>query len=66
MKQKIKIKPRAFKGEDGIWLVAVDIISTDPKEQDIRILLTTELATELANEIKFANYTAKSQNLKNP
>jgi hypothetical protein len=59
------ITPRAIKDEKGNWLVAIDIESTD-KEKTIqkRALLTTEQATELCNAIKFATYTAITQNLK--
>ncbi|SQA93983.1 hypothetical protein [Capnocytophaga ochracea] len=64
---KTTITTKAYK-EATEWLVSLEIEVT-PKEgkpTKVRSLLTTEQTTELMNKIKFANYTAKSQNHKKP
>ena len=69
--QSLKIEQvRVTKDENGIYLVALDIISTnelESKKSEVlgECLLSTEQAAELINRIKFYNYTAKSQNSKN-
>lgn len=53
--------------EACFWFVSLEIEVT-PKYGEptkVRAILDTDEATELINKIKFANYTAKSQNLKN-
>jgi hypothetical protein len=62
---KVRITTKPHK-EACFWFVLLEIEAT-PKEGEptkVRAILDTDEATELINKIKFANYTAKSQNLK--
>ena len=62
---KVRITTKPHK-EACFWFVSLEIEVT-PKEGEptkVRAILDTDEATELINKIKFANYTAKSQNLK--
>ena len=64
-KAKVRITTKPHK-EACFWFVSLEIEVT-PKEgkpTKVSAILDTEEATELINKIKFANYTAKSQNLK--
>jgi hypothetical protein len=64
-KAKVRITTKVHK-EACFWFVSLEIEVT-PKEGEptkVRAILDTDEATELINKIKFANYTAKSQNLK--
>lgn len=66
-KAKIRITTKPHK-EASEWFVSLEIEAT-PKNGSptkVRVMLDTDEATELMNKIKFANYTAKSQNHKNP
>nr|WP_314289138.1 hypothetical protein [uncultured Capnocytophaga sp.] len=61
----VRITTKVHK-EACFWFVSLEIEVT-PKEGEptkVRAILDTDEATELINKIKFANYTAKSQNLK--
>ena len=65
-KAKVRITTKPQK-EACFWFVSLEIEVT-PKEGEptkVSAILDTDEATELINKIKFANYTAKSQNLKN-
>ena len=62
---KVRITTKPHK-EACFWFVSLEIEVT-PEEGEptkVRAILDTDEATELINKIKFANYTAKSQNLK--
>ena len=64
--QSFKIKSKPFEGESKVWLVALDIITKNGgKEKIQRYSLSIDEATELANNIRVASYTAKNQNSKN-
>lgn len=65
-KAKVRITTKPHK-EACFWFVSLEVEVT-PEEGEptkVRAILDTDEATELINKIKFANYTAKSQNLKN-
>ena len=65
-KAKVRITTKPHK-EACFWFVSLEVEVTpeEGKPTKVSAILDTDEATELINKIKFTNYTAKSQNLKN-